>query len=303
MSASRFPEYHPGNLRVLKAVAPPPGSSLERQLAGRGEVAVFATTGDRSELDRMSGGDFDGDEVLICWDQALIPAEAPPEPPEYESAASVARTSSGDLSEMTVRSLRNASALLIGKLHRVWQLIAGRDPRGLHSDFAKEIDCLMNRELDAAKTGAGVDPAVLDDLASREFGEAWQRQVYDFMVVDKGAQAFRDATSSRSAAGSAAAIVSGVLRAAARSSKSTEEDGGRDRRLAGAWRDIRDRVPEHTKTAVLDVYDEQRRRASEAMAQRLGQKQLGCGSHARPIEDMCSEDGDVSSRSWFCIFE
>ncbi|XP_032240569.2 probable RNA-dependent RNA polymerase 1 isoform X2 [Nematostella vectensis] len=63
----RNPCYYPGDIRVLKLVKNLP------QYAYLNDCIVFPTKGSRPHADESSGGDLDGDEFFVSWDQDLIP--------------------------------------------------------------------------------------------------------------------------------------------------------------------------------------------------------------------------------------
>ena len=44
------------------------------------DVIVLSTRGSRAPADQMSGGDYDGDEAWICWDERLVNTFSPSEP-------------------------------------------------------------------------------------------------------------------------------------------------------------------------------------------------------------------------------
>ena len=64
----RNPCYHPGDVRVLRLVKNKP------QYAYLSDCIVFPTRGSRPHADECSGGDLDGDEFFVSWDQDLIPS-------------------------------------------------------------------------------------------------------------------------------------------------------------------------------------------------------------------------------------
>lgn len=64
----RNPSLHPGDLRVVEAVDVP----VLRHLRN---VVVFPANGDRDIPSMCSGGDLDGDDFFVIWDQNLIPLE------------------------------------------------------------------------------------------------------------------------------------------------------------------------------------------------------------------------------------
>lgn len=62
---SKHPVIHPGDVRMLLGIDVP---SLRRHK----NVVLFSKHGDRSETDKMSGSDLDGDEFALCWDRRLF---------------------------------------------------------------------------------------------------------------------------------------------------------------------------------------------------------------------------------------
>ncbi|KJR82787.1 RNA-dependent RNA polymerase 1 [Sporothrix schenckii 1099-18] len=62
----RNPSLHPGDLRVVEAVDVPALHHLR-------DVVVFPRTGDRDIPSMCSGGDLDGDDYFVFWDERLLP--------------------------------------------------------------------------------------------------------------------------------------------------------------------------------------------------------------------------------------
>jgi RNA-dependent RNA polymerase len=62
----RNPSLHPGDLRVVRAVNTPELQHLKN-------VVVLPQTGDRDLANMCSGGDLDGDDYMVVWDDELIP--------------------------------------------------------------------------------------------------------------------------------------------------------------------------------------------------------------------------------------
>jgi RNA-dependent RNA polymerase len=62
----RNPSLHPGDLRVVEAVDIPALRHLK-------DVVVFPLQGDRDVPSMCSGGDLDGDDYFVFWNQGLIP--------------------------------------------------------------------------------------------------------------------------------------------------------------------------------------------------------------------------------------
>ena len=64
----RNPSLHPGDLRVVEAVDVPALRHLK-------DTVVFSQNGDRDVPSMCSGGDLDGDDFFVFWDENLIPPE------------------------------------------------------------------------------------------------------------------------------------------------------------------------------------------------------------------------------------
>jgi RNA-dependent RNA polymerase len=64
----RNPSLHPGDIRVVEAVDVPALRHLHN-------VVVFSQLGDRDVPSMLSGGDLDGDDFFVIWDQDLLPRE------------------------------------------------------------------------------------------------------------------------------------------------------------------------------------------------------------------------------------
>ncbi|KAJ1992088.1 hypothetical protein H4R33_001144 [Dimargaris cristalligena] len=77
----RNPCFHPGDVRVVKAVDHP-------QLHFLTDVVVFSRLGERDLPSQLCGGDLDGDFYSVIWDPCLVPTKAfmNPVPPMDYSA-------------------------------------------------------------------------------------------------------------------------------------------------------------------------------------------------------------------------
>lgn len=76
MLLARNPSLHPGDVRVVCGVDIP-------QLHHLKDVVVLPQTGDRDVAGMCSGGDLDGDDFIVIWDQDLLPSEWNHEPMDY----------------------------------------------------------------------------------------------------------------------------------------------------------------------------------------------------------------------------
>ncbi|EEH41892.2 hypothetical protein PAAG_03813 [Paracoccidioides lutzii Pb01] len=78
---ARNPSLHPGDIRVVKAVDIPDLHHLK-------DVVVLPQTGDRDIASMCSGGDLDGDDYVVIWDQDLLPKDWFEEPMDYSAPKS-----------------------------------------------------------------------------------------------------------------------------------------------------------------------------------------------------------------------
>jgi RNA-dependent RNA polymerase len=113
---ARSPSLHPGDVRVVRAVNKPELQHLKN-------VVVFPQNGDRDIPGMCSGGDVDGDDYLIIWDQALLPREwnlAPmdftPEKPAPLEREVVVR----DVTNFFVQYIKNDNLPVIASAHLCW---------------------------------------------------------------------------------------------------------------------------------------------------------------------------------------
>ena len=77
MILARNPSLHPGDVRMVRGVDVPALRHLK-------DVVVLPQTGDRDISSMCSGGDLDGDDYVVIWDQDLLPREWNHEPMNYE---------------------------------------------------------------------------------------------------------------------------------------------------------------------------------------------------------------------------
>lgn len=114
----RNPSLHPGDIRVVEAVD-------RSELRHLRNVVVFPQTGDRDIPSMCSGGDLDGDDFFIIWDQRLIPKEWNFKPMYHDAEASC---STSNEPAVTIESacsffaqyMKNDSLGLIATAHVAW---------------------------------------------------------------------------------------------------------------------------------------------------------------------------------------
>jgi RNA-dependent RNA polymerase len=77
---ARNPSLHRGDIRVVKAIDVPPLRHIV-------DCVVTPQTGDRDLPSMCSGGDLDGDDYVVSWDENLIPSDWNAEPFHYDVPA------------------------------------------------------------------------------------------------------------------------------------------------------------------------------------------------------------------------
>lgn len=143
---ARNPSLHPGDVRVVRAV-----DVLD--LHHIKNCVVFPQTGDRDLSNMCSGGDLDGDDYLVIWDEELVPKEwnhppmdytAPP-PKRSEGAVTV-----DDMTSFFVTHMKHDNLGPIAVAHRYW---ADRLQDGVKDPVCLELAQLHSMAVDYAKTG------------------------------------------------------------------------------------------------------------------------------------------------------
>ena len=124
----RNPSLHPGDIRVVQAVNNPKLRHLK-------DVIVFPSKGDRPVPAMLSGGDLDGDDFFIIWDNRLIPKEWNHKPMDYQAPNPLQLdrdVTVDDLREFFVNYMKNDNLGLIAVAH-----LAFADMHGPKSQICK----------------------------------------------------------------------------------------------------------------------------------------------------------------------
>ncbi|KAK3827572.1 MAG: RNA dependent RNA polymerase-domain-containing protein, partial [Benniella sp.] len=79
----RCPCFHPGDVRVVRAVN-------RKSLAHLHDVVVFNTKGSRGIPSMCSGGDLDGDDFRVIWDERIVKKVKQHEPMDYSGQGALA---------------------------------------------------------------------------------------------------------------------------------------------------------------------------------------------------------------------
>ncbi|KAI6619763.1 hypothetical protein MCOR07_005827 [Pyricularia oryzae] len=156
----RNPSLHPGDIRVVQAIDVP-------QLRHIRDVVVFAQTGDRDIPGMCSGGDLDGDDFFVLWDERLLPLPSQRNykpasyhpPPARELDREV---TADDLCQFFVTYMKNFSLPRIAHAH-----LAQADKYGAKDEKCLELAYLHSLAVDYPKTG--VPAAIRPRLMPNEF--------------------------------------------------------------------------------------------------------------------------------------
>lgn len=127
---ARNPSLHPGDVRVVHAVTCPALRHLKN-------VVVLPQKGERDLANMCSGGDLDGDDYLVIWDEDLLPTEQNQEPMDYTAPDPVRADGPVTVDDMTkffVTYMRNDNLPQIAVNHRAF---ADSSWDGVKSDNCK----------------------------------------------------------------------------------------------------------------------------------------------------------------------
>ncbi|OBT64469.1 hypothetical protein VE03_05354 [Pseudogymnoascus sp. 23342-1-I1] len=142
----RNPSLHPGDIRVVQAIDVPALHHLR-------DVVVFSQLGDRDVPGMCSGGDLDGDDFFVIWDQDLLPKEWNAEPMDYTAPSPVKLDRPVEINDVmsffvkymksdTLPTIAHAHLALADELE-----LSVRDPKCL------ELAALHSKAVDFVKSG------------------------------------------------------------------------------------------------------------------------------------------------------
>ncbi|KAK3363573.1 RNA dependent RNA polymerase-domain-containing protein [Lasiosphaeria hispida] len=145
-AVGRNPSLHPGDIRVVEAVDIPALRHIK-------DVVVFPLKGDRDVPSMCSGGDLDGDDFFVLWDQQLLPLRSKwghppmdytPLPPIQEKGG----VKADNLKQFFVLYMKNNTLPLIAHAH-----LAMADTYGADHAKCLELANLHSMAVDYVKTG------------------------------------------------------------------------------------------------------------------------------------------------------
>ncbi|KAK1710443.1 RNA-dependent RNA polymerase [Colletotrichum lupini] len=149
----RNPSLHPGDIRVVEAVDIPDLHHLQN-------VVVFPSTGDRDVPSMCSGGDLDGDDFFVIWNQDLIPQNWHHKPMNYiaPKAPKLKRdVKVSDLRTFFVRYIQNDCLAKVATAHLAH---ADLSKQGANDKKCLRLAELHSKAVDYVKTA---DPAEYPD--------------------------------------------------------------------------------------------------------------------------------------------
>ncbi|KAI1950370.1 hypothetical protein LOZ57_001929 [Ophidiomyces ophidiicola] len=158
---ARNPSLHPGDIRVVKAVNVPALHHLK-------DVLVFPQTGDKDLPSMCSGGDLDGDDYLVIWDQDLLPKDWFRQPMDYEPSMKSHHLSRdvtvNDITSFFVMYMKNDRLPQIAHAHLAW---ADYMEDGVDHEKCIQLAALHSAAVDYNKTG--IPATMKKDLNPRKW--------------------------------------------------------------------------------------------------------------------------------------
>ncbi|KAF7512284.1 hypothetical protein GJ744_001852 [Endocarpon pusillum] len=169
---ARNPSLHPGDMRVVKAIDVPALHHLV-------DVLVMPQTGDRDISSMCSGGDLDGDDYVVIWDERLLPKIWNAEPMDYTPPPpkplerDVTQT---DITRFFVKYMKNDFLPKIALSHLAW---ADFLDEGIRDKKCLELARLHSKAVDYPKSGQPAQmPKALNAKQWPHFMEKKGRNTY-----------------------------------------------------------------------------------------------------------------------------
>ncbi|CAI9757485.1 unnamed protein product [Fraxinus pennsylvanica] len=170
---TKNPCLHPGDVRVLEAV-------YDEKLDGMGLVdcLVFPQKGERPHPNECSGGDLDGDQYFISWDENLIPARTV-EPMDYTGRRPRIMDHDVTLEEIHKFFVDYMVGDTLGAISTAHLVHADRELDKALSSKCLELAALQSMAVDFAKSGAPAEmPRSLKPREFPDFMERWEKPMY-----------------------------------------------------------------------------------------------------------------------------
>lgn len=153
---TRSPALHPGDIQLAKAVDVPQDSTLRRL----SNCVVFSQYGERDLPSQLAGGDLDGDEYDVIYDDRLMPQRSIHKPADYArvQSADIGRpVESRDMTDFFVHYMENDC---LGQICVKHMQLADQVQAGTLNQRCIKLAEMASTAVDFAKTGVLVgDPS------------------------------------------------------------------------------------------------------------------------------------------------
>lgn len=143
---ARNPSLHAGDMRVVKAIDVPALHHLV-------DVLVLPQTGDRDISSMCSGGDLDGDDYVVIWDERLLPKIWNAEPMDYSPPPPIPLdrdVTQTDITKFFVKYMKNDFLPKIALSHLAW---ADFLDEGIRHEKCLDLARLHSKAVDYPKSG------------------------------------------------------------------------------------------------------------------------------------------------------
>ncbi|CAH8356862.1 unnamed protein product [Eruca vesicaria subsp. sativa] len=170
---TKNPCLHPGDIRVLDAIY-----EVNFEQKGFLDCIVFPQKGERPHPNECSGGDLDGDQFFVSWDEKLIPSQMDP-PMDYAGSRPRLMDHDVTLEEIHKFFVDYMISDTLGVISTAHLVHADRDPERARSQKCIELANLHSRAVDFAKTGAPAEmPYALKPREFPDFLERFEKPTY-----------------------------------------------------------------------------------------------------------------------------
>ncbi|KAJ1983528.1 hypothetical protein H4R34_001214 [Dimargaris verticillata] len=162
----RNPCFHPGDVRVVKAVDHPALRYLK-------DVVVFPAVGQRDLPSQLSGGDLDGDFFSVIWEPSLVPLRQyvdPIQPMDYTPPLPVTLDRPVTIEDIKCFFVQYIVHDNLGLIDTAHLIKADKEPNGALHGACLRLAYLHSNAVDFPKTGvpATIDPGLMP-VASPDF--------------------------------------------------------------------------------------------------------------------------------------
>ena len=164
---ARNPSLHPGDVRVVNAVDVPALHHLKN-------VVVFPQTGDRDIPSMCSGGDLDGDDYMIIWDEELMPTLINYPAMDYEAQTPVRLDRDVTVDDITTFFVLYMKNDRLGSIANAHLVHADRSEDGVMDEKCMRLAQLHSDAVDYPKSG--IAARMTRDLRPRMWPHFMEKQ-------------------------------------------------------------------------------------------------------------------------------